>query len=134
MYYINDYYDAERAIPVEHLAWTKPLFTPEGDLRLLPAGSTIVASSSNGDYPVSRGIRNDAHMRLRRNTTEAGGKIVKLHAVRFERSASEAAYQGGGSMMTYKKVMVVTIMRVAGSATSAMRKPQIRKRVRNDEA
>jgi hypothetical protein len=48
--------------------------------------------------------------------------------------ASGAAYQGGGSMMTYKTPGLVTIMRVAGSATSAMRKPQIGKRVRNDEA
>jgi hypothetical protein len=40
----------------------------------------------------------------------------------------------GGSMMTYKTCCAYTIMRVAGSATSAMRKPQIRKRVRNDEA
>ena len=39
-----------------------------------------------------------------------------------------------GSMMTYKTARSVTIMRVAGSATSAMRKPQKRKRVRNDEA
>jgi hypothetical protein len=48
--------------------------------------------------------------------------------------ASEAAYQGGGSMMTYKTGTGHTIMRVAGSATSAMRKPQSLKRVRNDEA
>jgi hypothetical protein len=40
----------------------------------------------------------------------------------------------GVSMMTYKTRTVVTIMRVAGSATSAMRKPQTWKRVRNDEA
>jgi hypothetical protein len=39
-----------------------------------------------------------------------------------------------GSMMTYKTGRCPTIMRVAGSATSAMRKPQIVKRVRNDEA
>jgi hypothetical protein len=47
------------------------------------------------------------------------------------RSASEAAYQGGDSMMTYKTRTGCTIMRVAGSATSAMRKPHINKRVRN---
>jgi hypothetical protein len=47
--------------------------------------------------------------------------------------ASEAAYQGGGSMMTYKTYRNSTIMRVAGSATSAMRKPQNDKRVRNDD-
>jgi predicted membrane chloride channel (bestrophin family) len=41
---------------------------------------------------------------------------------------------GGGSMMTYKTDVRATIMRVAGSATSAMRKPQTTKRVRNDEA
>jgi hypothetical protein len=40
----------------------------------------------------------------------------------------------GGSMMTYKTPWPYTIMRVAGSATSAMRKPQNNKRVRNDEA
>jgi hypothetical protein len=39
-----------------------------------------------------------------------------------------------GSMMTYKTYTNSTIMRVAGSATSAMRKPQTDKRVRNDEA
>jgi hypothetical protein len=39
-----------------------------------------------------------------------------------------------GSMMTYKTPTTSTIMRVAGSATSAMRKPQTPKRVRNDEA
>jgi hypothetical protein len=37
-------------------------------------------------------------------------------------------------MMTYKTPLSRTIMRVAGSATSAMRKPQNVKRVRNDEA
>jgi hypothetical protein len=37
-------------------------------------------------------------------------------------------------MMTYKTRSTSTIMRVAGSATSAMRKPQTIKRVRNDEA
>jgi ATP-binding cassette subfamily F protein 1 len=58
----------------------------------------------------------------------------KMEEVRSERGASEAAYQGGGSMMTYKKVWLSTTMRVAGSATSAMRKPQRCKRVRNDEA
>jgi hypothetical protein len=41
---------------------------------------------------------------------------------------------GVGSMMTYKTAAGITIMRVAGSATSAMRKPQTPKRVRNDEA
>jgi hypothetical protein len=39
-----------------------------------------------------------------------------------------------GSMMTYKTCRRYTMMRVAGSATSAMRKPQKLKRVRNDEA
>jgi hypothetical protein len=34
-------------------------------------------------------------------------------------------------MMTYKTPWPYTIMRVAGSATSAMRKPQREKRVRN---
>jgi CCR4-NOT transcription complex subunit 1 len=51
-----------------------------------------------------------------------------------EARPSEAAYQGGGSMMTHKTAYPGTIMRVAGSATSAMRKPQMPKRVRNDEA
>jgi large subunit ribosomal protein L4e len=51
-------------------------------------------------------------------------------------SASEAGGAGRsrGSMMTYKTRWCRTIMRVAGSATSAMRKPQSRKRVRNVEA
>jgi fructose-bisphosphate aldolase class II len=55
-------------------------------------------------------------------------------SVTVRRGASGAAYQGGGSMMTYKTNTETTIMRVAGSATSAMRKPQRSKRVRNDEA
>jgi hypothetical protein len=47
--------------------------------------------------------------------------------------------EGGGGkrralMMTYKTHVPMTIMRVAGSATSAMRKPQRSKRMRNDEA
>jgi magnesium-transporting ATPase (P-type) len=58
----------------------------------------------------------------------AGGK-KKVRA-----RASGAVYQGGGSMMTYKTPRAHTIMRVAGSATSAMRKPQKHKRVRNDKA
>jgi ATP-dependent DNA helicase HFM1/MER3 len=50
-------------------------------------------------------------------------------------TASHEHVQGvAGSMMTYKTTSACTIMRVAGSATSAMRKPQILKRVRNDEA
>jgi hypothetical protein len=53
----------------------------------------------------------------------------------FVRGWRGGAGRGGrGSMMTYKTVGTHTIMRVAGSATSAMRKPQIVKRVRNDEA
>jgi hypothetical protein len=42
--------------------------------------------------------------------------------------------QRGGSLMTYKTRSWSTIMRVAGSAASAMRKPQKVNRVRNDEA
>jgi hypothetical protein len=57
-----------------------------------------------------------------------------VEQVRESWAASGAAYQGGGSMMTYKTTVCSTIMRVAGSATSAMRKPQTEKRVRNDEA
>jgi hypothetical protein len=41
---------------------------------------------------------------------------------------------GGFAMMTYKTGRCLTKMRVAGSATSAMRKPQMQNRVRNDEA
>jgi hypothetical protein len=48
--------------------------------------------------------------------------------------ATGCARRRRGSMMTYKMSISMTIMRVAGSATSAMRKPQIGKRVRNDEA
>jgi uncharacterized membrane protein YheB (UPF0754 family) len=55
-----------------------------------------------------------------------------LHKVRPERSGG--AGRSRGSMMTYKTRGCSTIMRVAGSATSAMRKPQNGKRVRNDEA
>jgi superfamily II DNA/RNA helicase len=54
------------------------------------------------------------------------------------REGEWSAVRGGGrrrsSMMTYKNSCALTIMRVAGSATSAMRKPQTDKRVRNDEA
>jgi hypothetical protein len=74
----------------------------------------------------------------------AGGRSDEIDSVKKEleevrkvspsEAAGEAAYQGGGSMMTYKTELLETIMRVAGSATSAMRKPQSRKRVRNDEA
>jgi hypothetical protein len=63
--------------------------------------------------------------------TVAVKALMKILKVRL--GASEAAYQGGGSMMTYKTSTITTIMRVAGSATSAMRKPQSLKRVRNDE-
>jgi hypothetical protein len=55
-------------------------------------------------------------------------------AVRYEQVHEEASTKRRGSMMTYKTNMALTIMRVAGSATSAMRKPQTSKRVRNDEA
>ena len=65
---------------------------------------------------------------------EKTGEQVCWMKAQVSPSASEAAYQGGGSMMTYKTCRLATIMRVAGSATSAMRKPQIHKRVRNDEA
>jgi (E)-4-hydroxy-3-methylbut-2-enyl-diphosphate synthase len=63
---------------------------------------------------------------------EPATKDFAISCVRVR--ASGAAYQGGGSMMTYKKSSAGTIMRVAGSATSAMRKPQSLNRVRNDEA
>jgi IMP and pyridine-specific 5'-nucleotidase len=62
-----------------------------------------------------------------------GDQFLNTGEGRGERG-SEAAYQGGGSMMTYKTCRRPTIMRVAGSATSAMRKPQTGERVRNDEA
>jgi fatty acid desaturase (delta-4 desaturase) len=65
---------------------------------------------------------------------EKTGEQVCWMKAQVSPSASEAAYQGGGSMMTYKTSCPVTIMRVAGSATSALRKPQNVKRVRNDEA
>jgi hypothetical protein len=50
------------------------------------------------------------------------------------RLGGEGGCKARGSMMTYKTRGRSTIMRVAGSATSAMRKPQTVKRVRNDEA
>jgi hypothetical protein len=55
-------------------------------------------------------------------------------SVRPSQARAEQHTRVWGSMMTYKTPCRVTIMRVAGSATSAMRKPQIAKRVRNDEA
>jgi hypothetical protein len=51
-----------------------------------------------------------------------------------QRGAGGERMRRRGSMMTYITSRLSTIMRVAGSATSAMRKPQSTKRVRNDEA
>jgi cation transport ATPase len=63
------------------------------------------------------------------------GKIQgETFYVRPQREARAKPAQRRGSMMTYKTRLAYTIMRVAGSATSAMRKPQNEKRVRNDEA
>jgi short-subunit dehydrogenase len=61
-------------------------------------------------------------------------KLRKAMTGEFGAGASGASTRRRGSMMTYKTPGDGTIMRVAGSATSAMRKPQRRKRVRNDEA
>jgi hypothetical protein len=63
-------------------------------------------------------------------------KVKVLKKPKFGERARGRARRAerGGSMMTYKTRRGQTIMRVAGSATSAMRKPQIVKRVRNDEA
>jgi hypothetical protein len=58
--------------------------------------------------------------------------LIKLKVRAVARGGGKRRREG--SMMTYKTVMCLTIMRVAGSATSAMRKPQTSKRVRNDEA
>jgi hypothetical protein len=70
---------------------------------------------------------------LRRVYNLSDDKINEYNSV--STSASEASTKRRrGSMMTYKTLCSFTIMRVAGSATSAMRKPQILKRVRNDEA
>jgi serine/threonine-protein kinase OSR1/STK39 len=55
-------------------------------------------------------------------------------ATTVRRRAGGGGEEERGSMMTYKNPWSPTIMRVAGSATSAMRKPQSEKRVRNDEA
>ena len=55
-------------------------------------------------------------------------------SAQVRRRGGGGAKERTGSMMTYKTQDPITIMRVAGSATSAMRKPQIFKRVRNDEA
>jgi DNA repair protein REV1 len=59
------------------------------------------------------------------------GNGAQYEQVRGERSERK---QRTGSMMTYINRRLFTIMRVAGSATSAMRKPQSSKRVRNDAA
>jgi COP9 signalosome complex subunit 4 len=70
-----------------------------------------------------------------RKFLQAAIKYQDLANVSAERPEGRSEHGGGGgSMMTYKTTASATIMRVAGSATSAMRKPQIDKRVRNDEA
>ena len=78
VYYFGDYEKAELSIPVDRLSWTKPLFDSNGDVRPLPKGSSVVMSSSKGDYPVPESARNDAHMRIRRKVLKEDGKIVKL--------------------------------------------------------
>jgi hypothetical protein len=57
-----------------------------------------------------------------------------MRILRCVRERASGASTKEGSMMTYKTHTGHTIMRVAGSATSAMRKSQIDSRVRNDEA
>jgi hypothetical protein len=64
--------------------------------------------------------------------TLAAGEFQGVFNVRMGRGGGKEGR--AGSMMTYKTCGTPTIMRVAGSATSAMRKPQNDKRVRNDEA
>jgi hypothetical protein len=68
----------------------------------------------------------------------AGGEtpeeLVSMAGMSECERAKQHTSERRGSMMTYKTCRTCTIMRVAGSATSAMRKPQKHKRVRNDEA
>jgi hypothetical protein len=76
-------------------------------------------------------ISNKLSFLLMANSRRGSRQNIHSQCVpRRERSAERRR----GSMMTYKTVEPLTIMRVAGSATSAMRKPQRGKRVRNDEA
>jgi hypothetical protein len=88
--------------------------------------------------------RREERERKRREKAQAESILIPLvesegeeekgdPAVRAPR-AKGAGRRRRGSMMTCKTHVDLTIMRVAGSATSAMRKPQIFKRVRNDEA
>jgi Fanconi anemia group D2 protein len=74
--------------------------------------------------------RRAAHKKLESELAKGENALKKVRGGASEASAKEE----WGSMMTYKTDSLDTIMRVAGSATSAMRKPQRTKRVRNDEA
>jgi cullin-4 len=78
----------------------------------------------------------DSKLRASKATDSDTEKTLDKVLVLFRcvRASGAGTKSRGGSMMTYKTTSPLTIMRVAGSATSDMRKPQILKRVRNDEA
>ena len=78
VYYIQDYAEAELAIPVGKLAWLANVFEEDGSIRMLPGKGCVVASGSLGDYPVPDEVRNEAHMRARRKVQAVGGEIVQL--------------------------------------------------------
>jgi transcription-repair coupling factor (superfamily II helicase) len=89
------------------------------DLEIRGAGSIFGVEQSG----MAGRVGFDLYMRILR-------KAIKKLKVSPSGIASGARSRRG-SMMTYKTAVHVTIMRVAGSATSAMRKPQMTKRVRN---
>jgi hypothetical protein len=79
VYYYADYMNGERAIPVERLAWLKPLFEENGEMRKVPGkGSIVVMSNSKGDFPIPEEIRGFCHKRIADQVKSQGGKMVLM--------------------------------------------------------
>jgi vesicle coat complex subunit len=129
--FLESFEEEDPAVQLQLLTATVKCFlkAPEETQEMVQRVLDMATEESDNPDLRDRGF---VYWRLLSTDPEAAKTVVlcdKVRSARAKRGEREV-----GSMMTYKTPSRRTIMRVAGSATSAMRKPQILKRVRNDEA